>query len=208
MQNGTYNYFLNGEPTNISETFDIKILPNGSILTTSIRNAKLFNTTITVETSELNDRFQTCKIIHQKDKTKVDAIYAFLETNFQITRKVDGEIVQNETVVFPENAIFFPLMRCFQGQTILQVAENQDVTTVIVPDIQPNTERQNLLKPTFDKRTAKLISTKDNLRLFNYLSNHYDDNSEFHIDQNRLLVYYKFVQNEQQTWEIRSESSL
>jgi hypothetical protein len=202
MNSGIYNYFLNGEPTNVSETFDIKIMPGVSKLTTSIRNAKPFNTTITVETSELNNKFQTCNIIYQKDDTKVEAIYEFSETRFQIRRKINSEIVQDEKIIFPENAIFFPLMRCFQGQTILQVAENQDITTVIVPDIQPNTERQNLLKPTFDERTAKLISNKNNLRVFNYSSNHYDDNSEFHIDQNRLLAYYKFVQNEQQTWEI------
>jgi hypothetical protein len=206
VQSGTYNYFLNGKPTNVSEIFDIRILPDSSKLTTSIRNAKPFNTTITAETSELNDNFQTCKIIYQKDETKVEAIYEFSETNFQITRNIDGEIVQNETIDFPKNAIFFPLMRCFQGQTILQVADNADVTTVIVPDIQPNTERKNLLKPTFDRRTAKLISTKDNLRIFTYLSKHYDENSEFHIEENGLLIYYKFAKSNEQIWEINLTS--
>ncbi len=68
MQSGTYNYFLNGEPTGVTETFDIKILPNGSKFTTSIRDAKPFNTTIKVETIEKNDKFQECKISYVSEK--------------------------------------------------------------------------------------------------------------------------------------------
>ncbi len=208
MQKGVYTYFLNGKPTGVSETFDIKTLPDGSKFTVSIRDATPFNTTIAVETIEQNKLLQNCKIIYQKDATEVEAIYEFAENNFQITRKINDEIVQNESIDMPENAIFFPLMRYFQGQIILQVAENHDVTNVIVPDIQPTTERCNLLKATFDERTAKLISEHDNIRIFSYLSKHYDDNSEFHIDEKGLLIYYKFVQSETQIWEVRFEPRL
>lgn len=202
MKSGIYNYFLNGEPTGVSETFDIKFLPDGSKITTSIRYAKPFNTTIKVETVERNNKLQTSKIIYQNNEINVEAIYAFSENSLQISRKLDGKTIQNESIDLSENAVFFSLMRCFQGQIILQVAENVDVTNVLVPDIQLPTNSKNLLRPTFDKRTAKLITTKDKLRVFNYLSKHYDENSEFHIDEKGLLVYYKFVQNESQTWEI------
>ncbi len=202
MKSGIYNYFLNGEPTGVSETFDIKFLPDGSKITTSIRYAKPFNTTIKVETVGRNNKLQTSKIIYQNNEINVEAIYAFSENSLQISRKLDGKTIQNESIDLSENAVFFSLMRCFQGQIILQVAENVDVTNVLVPDIQLPTDSKNLLRPTFDKRIAKLITTKDKLRVFNYLSKHYDENSEFHIDEKGLLVYYKFVQNESQTWEI------
>jgi hypothetical protein len=208
MNSGTYSYFLNGEPTGVIETFDIKTMPDGSKLTNSIRDAKPFNTIITVETIEKDDTFINCKITYQKDDSKVEADYKFAENSFQVLRKINDETVQNETLDLPENSIFFPLMRCFQGNTVLQVAENQDFTTVIVPDIKPTTKFEDLLKPTFDKRTAKLIKEGNNCFIYNYLSAHYDDNSEFHIDENGLLVYYKFVQNESQTWEISLESSI
>jgi hypothetical protein len=208
MQSGTYNYFLNGEPTGVIETFNIKTMPDGSKLTNSIRDAKPFNTTITVETIEKKDKFQTCKIAYQKDDSKVEADYKFTENSFQVLRKINDETVQDEIFDLPKDAIFFPLMRCFQGNTILQVAENQDFTIVIVPDIQPTTKFEDLLKPTFDKRTAKLINEENNCFIYNYLSAHYDDNSEFHLDKNGLLIYYKFVKNESQTWEISLESSI
>lgn len=203
MNYGTYNYFLNGEPTGVIETFERKILSNSSKQTISTRDATPFNTIIAVEAIEKDNRFQNCKIVYQKDESKIEADYDFSEKSFQVLRKINGEIVQNETFDSPEKAIFFPLMRCFQGQTILQVARNKDFETVIVPDIQPSTDFENLLKPTFDERTAKLISKQDNLLIFNYLSKHYDDNSEFYLDENGLLVYYKFVQSENQTWEVR-----
>ncbi len=208
MNSGIYNYFLNGEPTGIIETFEVKILPDGSSVTTSSRNATPYNTTITVKTISKKNKFYVCKIAYQKDENKMDANYEFSETSFKVLRKFNGEIVQDEIFDLPKDASLFPLMRCFQGQTILQVTKNECFTTVIVPDIQPSTDFENLLKPTFDERTAKLIFEKDNLCVYNYLSKHYDDNSEFYLDENGLLVYYKFVQNESQTWEIRLESTL
>ncbi len=202
MNSGIYTYFLNGEKTGVSETFDIKILPDGSSVTTSVRDATPYSTTITVKTISEKNKFHICKIAYQKDANKIDANYEFSESSFQVLRKFNDEIVQNEQLKFPENALFFPLMRCFQGKTILQVAENETATTVIVPDIQPTTDFQDLLKPTFDERSANLINKKDNRFIYNYLSKHYDENSEFHLDENGLLVYYKFIQNESQTWEI------
>lgn len=203
MEKGIYNYFLNDKPTGVIEIFDIKALSDGSIMTTSIRDVKPFNTIIKVETIEKHDKFHNCKIIYQKDELQVEADYKFAENSFQVLRKLENKIVQDETFELSKDAIFFPLMRCFQGKTILQISKNQASTTVIVPDIQPTTKFEDFLKPTFDERTAKCIQQKDKRFIYNYLSKHYDDNSEFHLDKNGLLIYYKFVQNEQQTWEIK-----
>lgn len=208
MENGAYYYFLNGEPTGVSETFESKSLPDGSQQTTSTRDAKPFKTMITVETSEKDNRFQNCKIAYQKDEHKIEADYEFDETSFHILRKFNGETIQNETFQLPDKAVFFPLMRCFQGQTVLQVAASHGFTTVIVPDIELTTDYQSLLKPTFDERTAKQLKQEDNRFIYNYLSKHYDDNSEFHLDENGLLIYYEFVQDEQQIWAVRLESTL
>jgi hypothetical protein len=202
MEKGIYNYFLNEKPTGVIETFNIKILSDGSKMTTSIRDAKPFKTIITVETIDKNDKFKNCKIIYQKDEFQVEADYKFAENSFRVLRKLENKIVQDEPFDLPKDAIFFPLMRCFQGKTISQIAKNQESKAVIVPDIQPTTKFEDLLKPTFDERTAKCIQQKDKRFIYNYLSKHYDDNSEFHLDKNGLLIYYKFIQNEQQIWEI------
>lgn len=217
MQTGTYNYFLNGEPTGVIETFESKILSNSSKQTTSTRDATPFNTIIAVGTLEKDDKFQNCKIVYQKDESKIEADYEFSEKSFQVLRKINGEIVQNETFDLPEKAIFFPLMRYFQGQTILQVAKNQDVTTVIVPDIKTSTNFENLLQPTFDERTAKFIkretiafyqpeSVSIEADLYQYLSKHYDDNSQFWINDEGFLVAYQFVQSADKIWTIQLQS--
>lgn len=202
MQSGVYNYFLNGEPTGITESFDIEFLPDGSKITKSLRDATPFKTTISVQTFETNGEFQSSTIKFQKEENDIEAVYEFTEKNFHILRKINGDIFQNETLELPASYVFFPLMRCFQGQTIMQVANNRDVTTVVVPDIQTSSKIEDLLRPTFDERTAELVSSNENQRIFYYLSKHYDETSEFHINQNGLLTYYKFIQSEQQTWEI------
>jgi hypothetical protein len=207
MESGTYEYFLNGNPTGVIETFRSEILPDGSKFTTSTRDATPFKTKITVETTEKENKFQNCRIGFQKDEIEIESNYEFSEKTFHIWRKINGEIIQDETFDWPENAVFFPLMRCFQGQTILEAGENQDFTIVIVPDIQGTTAIEDFLQPTFDERTAKLISTNENQRVFKYLSKHYDENSEFHLDKNGLMIYYKFVQNENQTWEVSLNSA-
>ncbi len=205
MKSGVYNYFLNCEPTGVTETFDIQILPNGSKLITSIRDAKPFNTTITVIT---DDKFKNCKITYQKDENKIEAIYKFAEKTFCIKRKFNNEVIQNETFNLPSNYVFFPLMRCVQGQTILQVVANNNFTTVIVPDIQVSTDVKDLLKPTFDERTAewigsgtiKLSDKLADVKIYKYLSKHYDENSEFWIIPNGFLYSYTFTQSDQQIW--------
>lgn len=215
MKRGIYNYFLNGEPTGVIETFEIKFLPDGSKLTTSVRDAKPFNTKITVEAIEKDEKFQNLKIIYQKDENKIEANYEFSQKSFHILRKFNGEIVQNEMFEMLENSIFFPLMRCFQGQTILQVAQTQGFTTVIVPDIQSSTDFCNLLQPTFDERkaentalgTVKFENHLTDAIVFKYLSQHYDENSEFWIvRKNSLLFHYQFKDPDDKIWSVQLKS--
>lgn len=213
MNYGTYEYFLNGEPTGVIETFESKILPDCSKFTTSTRNAKSFKTTITVETIEKDNRFQNCKIVYQKDENKIEASYEFSDSKYFFMQLVNGESVQNESLLLTKNTVFFPLMRCFQGQTILQVAKNQEFKSVIVPDIQPSTDFENLLKPAVDERTAKFLkkeaiafyepeSVTFETNVYQYLSQHYDDNSLFWINDDGLLVAYQFVQAKDKIWSV------
>lgn len=205
MKSGEYKYFLNGEPTGVVETFSIKEMPDGSIFTTSTRNATSFGTTIRAWTTEKEGRYKTCNIEFRKDSNLIEAGYAFNSSGFRVSRKINGNTIQDKKIETPGNAIFFPLMRCYQGQTILYVSRFGYVS-VIVPDIQNPAEAENLLRPTYDKRKASLISEKEGVRIFKYVSKHYNENSEFHLNENGLLVYYKFAQNENQLWEVRLES--
>jgi hypothetical protein len=76
MNSGTYNYFLNGEPTGVTETFEIKLLPDGTKFTQSIRDAKPYNTTITVKVMERENQFRRVEIRYVNKKS-VHGIYSF-----------------------------------------------------------------------------------------------------------------------------------
>jgi hypothetical protein len=219
MRNGTYKYFLNGKPTGIVETFSVRILPDGRKFTESVRDAKPFNTFFRVETTETNSAIQLCKILFRKDDTQIEAVYEFSENTLRFSRKIYEEIAEDETLELPESCLFFPLMRVFQGEIILKIAQNKSVTPVLVPDIKNPDDLENLLKPTFDERTAQKIgsetiafyapeSTAFDADIYQYISKHYDENSQFWIDENGILVAYRFYQSANKVWEISSEFQL
>ncbi len=157
---------------------------------------------ISVETLEENRRYLHATIDFDSGSNHVAATYDFADGRLNFMRAINDNAAETETFTLPENAIFFPLMRVFQGRTIFQVAKSRVTSTVIVPNIQDPGDTDNLLRPTFDERIAELIAEHDKVRVFKYLSSHYDDNSEFHLDENDLLVYYKFAQSESQIWEV------
>ena len=213
MQNGTYIYLLNNEPTGIIETFSIESLPDGTKLTTSTRDASVYGTTIIVKTHEKDNKFNEFEINFEKE-SKINVIYKFSDKILYSERTINGKIVDNETINMPKNCVIFPLMRCFQGQTILQVAKNQSMTPVLVPNIINPTDTMNLLKPTFDKRTSKKIGTQGiwvsgksiglafDCNIYEYFSKHYNDKSKFWINDNGLLVKYTFHQSDDKIWTI------
>lgn len=213
MKSGTYNYFLNGEPTGITETFETSILPDGMEFTSSIRDATPFSTKIAVETIRKGDKFQNCKILFCKDALRIEALYEFSGKALNFLRKIDGNTTDDKVIELPPNCVFFPLMRYFQGNTILQVATNSYPTSVLVPDINDPGNTQSLLQPIFDERTAEPISKAAiNLNGFNseatiykYLSKNYDENSEFWIAPDGLLLDYKFCQSADKTWSVSLE---
>lgn len=214
MKNGIYKYFLNGKQTDISENFLIENHDNNLKFVRSIREIETLKTKISVCTMLKNDKFDNCQIDYQTDKIDIRVNYDFSKKIFRFTREENEKPIYKETFDLPENAVFFPLMRCFQGQTILQVAGNQGFTTVIVPDIQNPNEVENLLKPNFDERTAKFLK-KDTIGffqpesvsfeadLYQYLSKHYNENSQFWLDEEGFLVAYRFYQTEDKIWEVQ-----
>ena len=216
MQNGTYIYLLNNEPTGITETFTIEFLSDGKQLTTSTRDASIYGTTFTVKTIEKDNEFQAFEINFKKE-SEINAIYKFSDKTFHFERTINGEIIDDEIIELPKNCVIFPLMRCFQGNTILQVAANQALTTVLVPNIINPNDTENLLKPTFDKRTAANLGTESvafyqehsitfETNVYRYFTKHYDENSRFWINNDGLLVAYTFHQANDKLWTVRLQS--
>ena len=198
---GEYIYLFNGEPTGVSETFQIDA-SSEIVRTTSTRDASVFGSTILVETEHSDGRFTRVSMRFDGGGA-VSAEYVATETGFQFTRSIEDEPFDLREITIEPGTILFPLMRVFQGPTILAVAEQNSETTVLVPFIENPNDVDRLLTPTFDTRTARQTGVSGDIRILSYTSKHYDDASEFHINADGLLTYYRFPQTSEKVWEVQ-----
>jgi hypothetical protein len=217
MNQGTYEYLLNTKPTGVTETFNIETLPNGSKITTSERNTTIYGTKIYLNAKQNGESFEhfEIKITNENyaEVADVRAIYEFSNDKLNFTRFVNNQKTDDELIQLPENCLIFPLMRVFQGQTILNVAKNPETSIVLIPSIEKPNDTRNLLCPTFDERRAKNIGGETITRyqehsvtvetnVYKYFTKHYDENSRFWINNDGLLVAYRFAQSPDKIWEV------
>jgi hypothetical protein len=202
VNSGEYLYYLNGDLTGVREAFQIETQPDGTIRTTSIRDAPGFDTKITVDTEQKDDGFTRAEItFSQKSETR--ATYEFNDSKLSFSCSQNSSVAERSEITLPEGCIFFPLMRIFQGPTILKVAESGGREPVLVPSIENPDDIAMLLTPTFDERTAEQTGIENDLRIFKYRSKHYDENSRFLLRPDGLLHSYCFRQSENDIWEVK-----
>jgi hypothetical protein len=209
MISGKYVYYLNGEFTGVTETFRVERFGSGNtstVKTTANRDALVFGTKIDVTTIEINNRFERIEIT-MRSGVETRAEFEFSSDEFVFRRFRDTTLIDNDVLPLETGTIIFPLMRVFQGKTILSVAANGAETNIMVPFVEAPSDLERLLKPTYDRRTASLIAEENQIRKYKYLSKHYDEDSEFHIDASDLLSYYRYLQTADKLWEVRLEMS-
>jgi hypothetical protein len=222
VASGNYVYSLNEQPAGVTEPWSIHRLPDGSYCTRAERDARAaFGTTIRVEafsqtplaTDDLQ-RFTVtqCNANHAAT-SDVRAEYLFTNQTVIITRSVNGQVMPSEELSLPKNTVVSPLMRVFLGPVIRQVlarGKGQSVP-VLVPSLEQMLDPDTLLRPLFDSRQAAVLGAEDvevdgrllSARRYQYLSNHYDAESQFWLDENDLLLRYRFVQSSEQVWDTR-----
>jgi hypothetical protein len=222
LASGVYVYFLNEQPAGVTEPWSIHRLPDGSYCTRGERDARAaFGTTILVEafsqtplaTDDLQ-RFTVAQFNANHAATgEVRAEYLFSGKTVTVTRSVNGQAMKTETLDLPENTVVSPLMRVFLGPVIRQVLArgNGQAVPVLVPSLEQMPDPDTLLRPLFDARQAAFPGTEDieldgrrlPARRFQYLSNHYDAQSQFWLDDEDVLLRYRFVQSAEQVWDTR-----
>lgn len=217
MNYGTYEYFLNGKPSGVSENFNVAHLPDGSRITISERNTSIYGTKVYLNSEQNGEKFKHFEIQitneNNAEVADVRAIYKFSDDEFYSTRYRNLQKTDDEIFKLPAGCVIFPLMRVFQGGAILQVAENAKPTTVLVPSIENPNDAENLLKPTFDERRAEFIGRESiafyqensiavEADIYKYFTKHYDENSRFWINNDGLLIAYRFVQSSDKIWEV------
>jgi hypothetical protein len=110
-------------------------------------------------------------------------------------------------------AVISPLMRIFLGPAIRQVAERGQggPIPVLVPYLENPRDTARLLGPAFDTRQASLQGEETivlhgrgvRAERWRYLGNRYDEQSQFWLDADGLLLRYRFQQAADLVWEAK-----
>ena len=226
LASGVYVYFLNDQPTGVTEPWSIHRWPDGSYCTRVERDARAaFGTIILVEafshTPLATDGLQRFVVkqfnANHAATNDVSAAYSFADQMcalaVTVARSVNGQALPREELSLPENAVVSPLMRVFLGPVIRQVCElgKGQPVPVLIPSLENMLDPDTLLRPQFDYRQAALLGNEDleidgrvwPARRFQYLSNHYDAQSQFWLDEADVLLRYRFHQSAEQVWDTR-----
>lgn len=222
---GRYRYLLNGEPTEVEETFSVpadrkqpttsrRTAPGGVVLSASATWSEAMSASISL--SFISDSSPPVQVEYELTD-------GHLRARGTESRPLDlGSLRATPTVGSSFDAILSPLLRVFQGPTIAEVLHSGGASLVIVPALDP-TNSETLLEPRLQYRTANVTGSEPiteqssssrkvgadastfadgQLRKCSYVGGNYDDSAEFWLDIRDRLVRYVFPQAGD-IWEVR-----
>lgn len=190
---GAYVYHKGGERLDIEETFDI-----GEISSSARRLG--FGHTLRVNVLE-RPNHKVVDLTLFNNQLQVTVQYHFNGYSWRAYHYRGIEYTEHD---LPTTAIFFPLMRCYTGKMIRHIVAQGGMATVIVPDIRDPYNRDTVLLPLFEERTAQKLSEETILigdqtyqtEVFSYIGGAYDDAARFWLVGD-MLVRYVF-----QDWDV------
>lgn len=197
---GTYRYRLNGNDTEVTETFEVsgdatsvfseRRAPGGTMLVANVEADDLVNA--------------RCHLTFRSDALEPVIAEYRLEAGRLTARQSSGVTTEEALDV---HGILSPLLRVFQGPAIAAVIRTGGECPVVIPALDPSAPDE-LLSPTVQLRRAERLGTEVGddgatpLRHCRYLGGNYDDTAEFWLDDHDRLVRYRFPQGPDQLWEV------
>lgn len=198
IAHGSYTYWRSGEPAGVSETWASYGGPEGVQFTRSARHAPSFGSTITVE-AWANSSTITRFTVEWENATPeavphASAAYTLTAAEITVERTLSGVAQTSIQLPTPAHLVISPLLRCFQGAAIKQVAElgRGERVPVLVPWIHDPRNAELLLTPQLDLRSAKKLSSENDLDCYEYVGGNYDDAARFWLKANGQMVKYTF----------------
>lgn len=194
---GSYTYLRNGEPAGVSETWAVYGGPNGTVYTQAERQAPDYGSTITVgawaEAGKISQFMVEWKNTSPEAVALAQAHYTITERHIEVERSINNSPFYSRQLPTPPNLVVSPLLRCFQGPAIKQVAElgHGERVPVLVPWIHDPRNTELLLSPQLDSRSAKLLNTENDLDIYAYVGGNYDDAARFWLNADGQMVKYE-----------------
>lgn len=198
LTSGHYAYWRNGVLTSVSETWAVYLWPDGAIYTRAERLAPEYGSTIVVEAWAEAGKISRFTVEWKNTSPEAVALaqarYTITEHHIKVERSINSSPAHITQLPTPPILPVAPLLRCFQGPAIKQVAElgRGERVPVLVPWIHNPLNAELLLTPQLDLRSAKLLSIENDLHIYEYVGGNYDDAARFWLNADGQMVKYVF----------------
>ncbi|MEH6568269.1 MAG: hypothetical protein V7709_04280 [Halioglobus sp.] len=219
MRSGSYRYLLNGEPTQVLESWDIEGDLAAQCQISSRRAAPGLE--IVVDAQLSGGKVQNFNVVWHAGPTEtVCARYQLFEDELVVVWRGLGcdedertEISLDAATVQP---ILFPLMRIFTGPLINCLLEAGGEGNIVLPDISDPANKPRLLRPQFSVRRATVVDAESILyshgeerpcRRCEYTGDQYTAGSYFWLGADGLLERYQWQQSADLHWDVWLERS-
>jgi hypothetical protein len=214
VASGSYRYLLNGQPTAVTESWDIEGELAAQCQINSLRVAPGVEIEVTAEVSK--SKVQGFTSTWRSDsKEAISAQYVLQADRVLVTWRSARNTAEEVIEVFHDDVssapLLFPLMRIFSGPLIARILNLGGAVKVILPDINDPGDERRLLRPLSTLRRARVIENDALLsldgvdlpcRACEYTGDQYGAGSHFWLGEDDLLLRYQWQQSDQQHWDV------
>ncbi len=207
---GAYEYCRDGQVAEIEEVW--QVLERGSERRIrSSRRVPGAGIVLAVESVQRNGAWVRCDLDWHRSgdtgPTRVTASYRFGEHGIEVgLRNPAGE---TEVLQADPNTIFLPLLRIYTGEVIHRLG-HLGRGRVLVPWLGDTGCPGRLLRPDYSERRARVIG-EDRIDIdgvprrclaYDYSGGPYLPGTRFWVDENRLLLRYRWRRNDGEQWQV------
>lgn len=205
---GSYQYFLNGELTEIEERW--QVWETG-------QSQRISSTRQAPGVALLVDAVAQSGVVREFDVSwrpaegpDIIASYRLAAGGFTYSRQVAGAVDEVDEGT-DQPVILYPLMRIFTGMVIEAVAHGGGEALVLVPTVSGGEAGPPLLGPDLGKRRVSRCEglnwpepgpRPERLTRWQFVGGQYNANARFWLDQGGRLARYQWQQGADQHWDI------
>ena len=200
LDRGEYRYLLNGEPTEVSESWVRQQQDDGSWRIESERKAPGLHLAVSARGS--GQRVRDFAVTWEASQFgNMAADYRPRDEGLVVTIW-QGNRALKLPAIEAGRLLLSPLMRIFAGPLIAEILDAGGQARVVVPDIRDPGDSGALLRPLVSERSAHLVGEQNGLREVEYLGDQYGPGTRFWLRDDDLLQRYSWQQDESQLWEV------
>ena len=208
---GSYEYCCDGEISDVEEGWEI-VERGVERWIRSMRRVPGRHTVLTVESQHRQGDWVRCNLRWRQTldgkQTEISASYRFDERGIEV--RLQNPIGKMESLRAEPDVVFFPLMRIYSGEVVHRL-RRRGAGRVLVPWIGDVGQARRLFRPDYSERRVEVVG-EDRICIdgavrncveYDYSGGPYPPGTRFWIDENGMLLRYRWQQNDGKRWEVR-----